>query len=267
MIDWAQAFFLALLQGATEFLPISSSAHLIIPSLLLDWPDQGLAFDVAVHVGTLFAVVIYYRQDLLQLLQGSMQATLQREANPQSDMVIWLAVASVPVALLGVWAGDAIEAQLRNLPSIAAATLLFALVLAVADRRAGGSSEFASISLRLALIIGCAQALALWPGVSRSGVTISAALLLGVSRVEAARFSFLLSIPVISGAGLLKALALLESDIAVNWWQLAFAVATAGLVAYLSIALFLRFLDRVGLMPFVYYRVALAAILFTLWLV
>ncbi|MEH6518420.1 MAG: undecaprenyl-diphosphate phosphatase [Halioglobus sp.] len=266
MIDWVQAFWLALLQGLTEFLPISSSAHLIIPSLIWQWPDQGLAFDVAVHVGTLAAVVVYYRRDLSLLLGGCTTAIVERKSNEHSRLLACLAFASVPVGLMGLLAVEFVEQYLRNLPMIAAATLLFGLLMAYADRHTKGRSTFKDITLSLAIIIGLFQALAPWPGVSRSGITITAALLLGLSRPDAARFSFLLSIPVISGAGLLKTTELVKSGVAVDWLLLGAAAFTASVVAFASIALFLRLLDRVGLMPFVYYRIALALVLFGLWL-
>jgi undecaprenyl-diphosphatase len=266
MIDWAQALWLALLQGLTEFLPISSSAHLIVPSLIWQWPDQGLAYDVAVHVGTLAAVMVYYRRDLSLLFSGCTAAITEQQSNEHSRLAVYLALASLPVALAGLLAGELVEQNLRNLPMIALATLLFALLMACADRHTRGRSAFKNITLSVAIIIGLFQALALWPGVSRSGITITVALLLGLSRSDAARFSFLLSIPVISGAGLLQTTELVRTGVTVDWLLLGAAAATASVAAFFSIALFLRLLERVGLMPFVYYRVALALALFGLWL-
>lgn len=266
MIDTYQAVLLAILQGLTEFLPISSSAHLIIPSLILGWPDQGLAFDVAVHVGTLSAVVIYYRADLTRMA-GSWFASLAGASGNEDSRLVWyLAVATLPVVLVGLFAGDYIEHQLRNLPVIATTTLLFGLLLGLADRRAPASPGGRQLTFWLALLIGLAQAIAPIPGVSRSGITITAALLLGMSRQGSARFSFLLSIPVIAGAGLLKAWELVNAGGATHWLLLGMGAVISGLTAYLCIAVFLRLLDRVGLMPFVYYRVLLAAVLYALWL-
>lgn len=266
MIENYQAILLAILQGLTEFLPISSSAHLVIPSLVLAWPDQGLAFDVAVHVGTLCAVLFYYRRDLISMGRSWFAALAGAPANEDSRLVWYLALATVPAVLVGFFAGDYIESELRNLPVIATTTLLFGLLLGVADRRAPAVGGGVQISLAVALLVGLAQAVAPVPGVSRSGVTITAALLLGMSRQAAARFSFLLSIPVIAGAGTLKGWELASSGVAVNWSLLAMGAAVAGVTAYLCIAVFLRLLDRVGLMPFVYYRVVLAAALYGLWL-
>ncbi|MEP4146321.1 MAG: undecaprenyl-diphosphate phosphatase [Halioglobus sp.] len=266
MIDWSQALVLAVLQGLTEFLPISSSAHLVIPSLILEWPDQGLAFDVAVHVGTLAAVVLYYRRDLGKILTAWFGSLAGAPSSADSRIVWYLLCASVPAGLVGVFVGHDIETYARNLPVIASATLLFGLLLGYADRHARVTAGDRSLSFGVAMFIGLAQALAPIPGVSRSGVTITAALLLNMSRKDAARFSFLLSIPVISGAGLIKAWELAQAGAPVNWLLIGAAAIVAAVTAYVCIAAFLRLLDRIGMMPFVYYRILLAAILFGYWL-
>ena len=265
MIEWYQAVVLALMQGLTEFLPISSSAHLVIPSLLLGWPDQGLAFDVAVHVGTLTAVLLYYRQDLTLMAGSWLRSVRGGPASEESRLVWYLALATVPAGLVGLAGGDFIESNLRNLPVIASTTLVFGILLGVADKCAPREGQGKSVNLAVAMMIGLAQGLAPVPGVSRSGVTITAALLLGMDRQSAARFSFLLSIPIIASAGALKAWELTSSAAAVDWWILGLGALLSGITAYLCIALFLRLLDRVGLMPFVYYRIVLAAVLFLLW--
>ncbi len=266
MIETYQAILLAILQGFTEFLPISSSAHLVIPSLVLGWPDQGLAFDVAVHVGTLSAVIFYYRADLARMAGSWLRSLAGGPASEDSLLVWYLALATLPVIAVGFLAGDYIESGLRNLPVIATTTLLFGLLLGVADRRAVKVPGSKPITLAMALLVGLAQAVAPIPGVSRSGITISAALLLGMNRQAAARFSFLLSIPVIAGAGTLKTWELLSSGVFVDWLLLGLGALVSGITAYLCIALFLRLLDRMGLMPFVYYRVLLALALYALWL-
>lgn len=265
MIEWYQAVVLALMQGLTEFLPISSSAHLVIPSLLLGWPDQGLAFDVAVHVGTLTAVLLYYRQDLTLMAGNWLRSVSGGPASEESRLVWYLALATVPAGLVGLAGGDFIESNLRNLPVIATTTLVFGILLGVADKCAPREGQGKAVNLAVAMMIGLAQGLAPVPGVSRSGVTITAALLLGMDRQSAARFSFLLSIPIIASAGALKAWELTSSAPAVDWWTLGLGALLSGITAYLCIALFLRLLDRVGLMPFVYYRIVLAAVLFLLW--
>ncbi|TDG12202.1 undecaprenyl-diphosphate phosphatase [Seongchinamella unica] len=265
-MDLFQALVLAFLQGLTEFLPISSSAHLVFPSLLLNWPDQGLAFDVAVHLGTLMAVVWYYRHELVLIATAWVRSVAGGPSTADSRMVWYLFFATIPAGLLGIFEGDYIEEHARNLPVIASMTLLFGLLLGFADRYAQHTRGDRKLHFGSALFIGVAQAAALIPGVSRSGVTITAALLLNMSRQDAARFSFLLSIPVISGAALVKSVDLVQSSAAVNWLQMGIAACASAVTAYMCIAVFLRLLDRVGMMPFVYYRIVLAAILFAIWL-
>ena len=267
MIDIYQALFLALVQGLTEFLPISSSAHLVIPSLVLDWADQGLAFDVAVHVGTLMAVLFYYREDLLRMADRWLRSLAGAPACDDSRLVWYLALATVPAGVVGFLAGDFIEINLRTLPVIATTTLLFGVLLGIADRRTMATEFGRTLGLTMAILIGCAQVLALVPGVSRSGVTMTAALLLGMDRQASARFSFLLSIPIIASAGLLKVWELVGGAAAVDWVSLGLGALVSGLAAYFCIAIFLRLLNRVGFMPFVYYRIVLAAILYVFWLV
>lgn len=266
MTEWSQALLLALVQGLTEFLPISSSAHLVIPALLLGWEDQGLAFDVAVHVGTLLAVVLYYRRELLHMSASCTALLRGQPVNDDVRLVCYLAMATLPVVVVGFLADDYIESRLRSLPVIATTTLVFGLLLGLADRRSRSGAPLRSLTAGVALLIGLAQALAPVPGVSRSGITISAGLLLGLDRATAARFAFLLSIPVIAGAGLLKVVQLSQQSAPVNWLLLSVSALVAAVTAYACISLFLRLLERVGLMPFVHYRIALAGLLYTLWL-
>ncbi|MFK7975562.1 MAG: undecaprenyl-diphosphate phosphatase [Halioglobus sp.] len=267
-MDTWQAVWLALLQGFTEFLPISSSAHLIFPSLLLGWPDQGLAFDVAVHVGTLLAVVLYYRADLVEMTCAWFASFGPTGPSDDSRLVWCIGLATIPAGLVGVLAGDFIENHLRSLPVIATTTLVFGILLGLAQRYSNSLQPAAdrAMTLPLALLIGLAQACAPVPGVSRSGVTITAGLYLGLSRQSAARFSFLLSIPIIASAGALQVFKLVKSDVAIDWLVLCVGVVVSALTAYACIAVFLRLLDRVGLVPFVYYRVVLAAVLYGVWL-
>jgi len=264
MIEWYQAVVLAIVQGLTEFLPISSSAHLAMSPILLGWPDQGLAFDIAVHVGTLSAVLVYYRRDLQNMARSWFGSLVGGPVDADSKLVWYLACATVPVAIVGVLANDFISTELRNLPVMATTTLIFGLLLGVADRRARKALPAVSLTLYLAILIGLSQVLALIPGVSRSGVTITAALLLGMNRQSSARFSFLLSIPVIASAGGLLVLDLVQENQVVNWAQLGVAGAISGVTAFCCIAAFIRLLDKLGLMPFVYYRIFLAAVLFAL---
>jgi undecaprenyl-diphosphatase len=264
VIEWWQGLVLALVQGLTEFLPISSSAHLLLPSLLLGWPDQGLAFDVAVHFGTLLAVVTYFRRDLWDLAAGTMASAIAREMNPRSREVLYLALGTIPAVIVGFLLNAHMDA-LRTVPVLATTTIVFALLLGYADRRVGAQPRGEVGGIGTALLIGCAQAIAPIPGTSRSGITITAGLLLGLSREAAARFSFLLSIPIISGAALLKLLDLLSGDVAVDMRILLLAMGVAGVSAYACIAVFLQLIERVGMMPFVLYRLALGGIICALW--
>jgi undecaprenyl-diphosphatase len=263
-MDGLQALFLALIQGLTEFLPVSSSAHLILPSQLLDWPDQGLAFDVAVHAGTLVAVMVYYRESLTSLLMGVLgsgdNVSLRRRE------VAALLIATLPAVVIGIAFSDVIDQYLRGIGVIAATTLLFGLLLGVSySYRAAGADEQPISRLDHALVIGLAQALALIPGTSRSGVTITASLFLGYNLATAARFSFLMSIPVIAAA--LLAMLVKEFELIYSTGNLAvllIAMLVAALSAYATIAFFVGLVTRVGMMPFVIYRVLLALILFSI---
>lgn len=273
-LEVLQAIFLAIIQGVTEFLPISSSAHLILPSQILGWEDQGLAFDVAVHLGSLCAVIVALRQELLQLTQGSLQAIRQQQMNRDVMLALWVGLATVPVVVFGLLLKDTVETTLRSALVIAYSTILFGLLLWYADHRsqrnaagiAAESRDEFSLNLRDALLIGLAQCLALIPGTSRSGITMTAALLLGLSRTASARFSFLLSIPAIAGAALLMTRDLLEASAPVDWSLLAIGFVGAAVAAWLCIRFFLALLERSGFLPYVIYRLALGALLLLLFM-
>lgn len=262
MTDMFQAIVLAIIQGLTEFLPISSSAHLILPAQLLGWPDQGLVFDVAVHVGSLLAVVTYFRGELRVLGAGGLRWLCGGGWNSDAALILWLALATVPAGILGLLFNDFVAANLRSMLVIAATTIVFGLLLGWADARATGGS---TLSLRSALIIGAAQALAIIPGTSRSGITMTAALFCGLNRETAARFSFLLSIPIIAAAGLLQVRELAAHDVGIAWSLLALATLVSGLTAFACIAFFMRVVERIGFMPFVIYRVLLGLFLIYVW--
>jgi undecaprenyl-diphosphatase len=263
MEESARAIVLAILQGLTEFLPISSSAHLILPARVLGWDDQGLSFDVAVHVGSLLAVIAYFRRDLWELLDGSASALNERRWNSQAHMVACLGVASIPVGLAGLLLQDFVALHLRSVLVIAVATIGFGLLLGYADKRGGRG---AGLTFQSALWIGLAQALAIIPGTSRSGITMTAALLCGLDRQHAARFSFLLSIPVILAAGTLQTVELVQGLVPVQWGRLLLAVTVSAITAYLTIGWFLGLLDRLGFLPFVIYRCALGLVLLVFFL-
>ena len=260
-MDWLQTVFLALLQGLTEFLPISSSAHLILPAQLFGWVDQGLAFDVAVHVGTLTAVVLYFRQDVRNMLMAWVVSVTRGEHSHDSRLAWYVVLGTTPVGLAGLIFSDFIEANLRSTLVIAITTLFFGVGLWLAEKRFEHRRDIHSLKVRDVLCIGVAQALALIPGTSRSGVTMMMAMMLGMTRTAAARFSFLLSIPVIMLAGSLKVLDLVQSDLPVQWGHLLVGTLLAFISAYLCIGWFLRMLEKIGLLPFVIYRLFLGVIL------
>lgn len=256
------AFFLALIQGLTEFLPISSSAHLILPSAVFGWPDQGPAFDVAVHFGSLGAVMLSLRLEIQRISTGMLVGMGRRY--PRHAKLGWLiGLATLPAVFVGLIAQDFIETELRSDMVIAWATIGFGLLLWWVHYQKGRGG-FARIRLKEALVIGLAQALALIPGTSRSGITLTAGLWLGLSRRVAAKFSFLLSIPIILGAALLKTKDLLEASDPVAWDLIATGIVVSFTSAYLCIRLFLELIQRVGLLPFVAYRLALGLILLML---
>lgn len=260
-MDSLQVLVLALVQGVTEFLPISSSAHLILVPVLTDWSDQGLAFDVAVHVGTLCAVVLYFRRELQGMGFEWLGSLRGRGLTPDARLAWAVLLASLPVGLAGLMFEGLIETQLRSAVVIAAATIGFGLLLGWADLSGRRERDEHSIGWRDVLVIGVAQALALIPGTSRSGITMTAGLAVGLTRKASARFSFLLSIPVIVLAGGLETLELARSPGEAHWDVLLLGALISALSAYLCIHLFLRLLDRTGMWPFVVYRVALG-----LWL-
>ena len=260
-MDWDQVVVLAVLQGLTEFLPISSSAHLILLPWLVAWPDQGLAFDVAVHVGTLLAVLVYFRRDLSRMCRDWLQSLAARRRVGDSPWVWYLLVGTVPVGLFGLVLNATGTEYLRSPSVIAGATIFFALLLWGSDRYNRGARADAEIGWRDVLIIGAAQALALIPGTSRSGVTITAGLALGLTRESAVRFSFLLSIPVVFLAGLLEALEAWSNRAPVAWDAMFAGMLIAFACAYATIHFFLKLVERVGLLPFVIYRLVLGVVL------
>lgn len=268
-MELIQIIVLALVQGFTEFLPISSSAHLILVPVLSDWPDQGLAFDVAVHIGTLSAVMWYFRHDLVTMTRDWGASCVQRKNVGDSRLAWAVIVATIPVGLAGLLLHDYVDTVLRSPLVIAWATIGFGLLLWWADvqgqRLVGKQHDEHHLTWRDIIIIGLAQALALIPGTSRSGITMTAGLMLGLTRNAAARFSFLLSIPTILMAGGYKTLKLLQ-DGAIDWSAILTGVVLSGITAYLCIHLFLKALDRMGMLPFVIYRLVLGVVLLTIFM-
>ena len=256
-----EVFILALIQGLTEFLPISSSAHLILPSAVLGWHDQGLAFDVAVHVGTLLAVVLYFRKEVGNMLVawfGTIGVGSEKETNSfDGKLAWWILLATIPAGLFGLLGKDIIEEHLRSAFVIAATTLIFGALLGFADFKAKQNVSIEKLGLKGALIIGFAQAIALIPGTSRSGITMTFGLMLGLSRENAARFSFLLSIPAIAMAGSYLTFKLITGIESVDWQAMMIGCLLAFVSAYACIHYFLILVNKIGMMPFVIYRLIL----------
>ncbi len=264
-MDFLQILILALVQGLTEFLPVSSSAHLILVPVLTGWEDQGLAFDVAVHVGTLAAVVLYFRKEISRMFFSWLTSVTGKGFDQDAKLAWAVLLGTIPVGLAGLLFKDFIELHLRSPMVLATTTLVFALLLWWADARARGERDEYSISWLDVLFIGLAQALALIPGTSRSGVTMTAGLFLGLSRKAAARFSFLLSIPVIVLAGGLSIKDYLEHATIDDMQPLMLGALLSGVSAYLCIHYFLKLLDKLGMLPFVIYRILLALFLFAIF--
>ncbi len=252
-----QILVLALIQGLTEFLPVSSSAHLILGSKLFSWPDQGLVFDVATHLGTLFAVLFYFRKTISDMCVSWLRPASTRSQLENRAMAKYLVLASIPVILVGAIGHSWVEAYLRDVKVIAIATLVFGILLWIADAFFARDRDLENMKLKPALVIGMAQVLALIPGASRSGVTITMGRMLGFSADAAARFSFLLAIPVLAGAGGYGLLRMLLNDTSLAWSQFTLAVVLSAVAGWVCIAAFLALLKRFGLLPFVIYRLIL----------
>lgn len=267
MLFW-QIVVLALVQGLTEFLPISSSAHLILVPVLSSWPDQGLAFDVVVHLGTLTAVVWYFKKDVIQLSADWTYSCIKKKTVGESRLAWLVIIGTIPVGAAGLLLHDVVDNVLRSPLVIAWATIGFGLLLGVADyvgkNKKNALSEH-QLSWKNGIFIGFAQALALIPGTSRSGITMTAGLFTGLTRQGAARFSFLLSIPTILMAGGYKTLKLIQEGNGIDWFSIGLGYFLSAVSAYICIHYFLKMLERIGMTPFVLYRLAQGVILLYLF--
>ncbi len=266
MLDFLKAVVLGLIQGLTEFLPISSSAHLRIFPELFGWGDPGAAFTAVIQIGTELAVLIYFRHDIWRIGSTWVRSLFKPEYRGHLDarMGWYVIVGSLPIVILGVLLKEVIEQDLRNLWVIATALIVLGLVLGVADRMATGKREMKNVGLKHAVLLGLAQAAALVPGVSRSGATISMGLFLGLSREAATRFAFLLAIPAVVGAGLFELAEIPQGHNDYGWGPTIVATVVSFVVGYAAIAWLLRYVSTRSYLPFVIYRVALG--LFTLGL-
>lgn len=260
-MDIFQAMVLGVLQGLGEFLPISSTAHLVLAPYFFGWDDPGLSFDIALHLGTLVAVVWFFWKDWLDIFKsasnGLFKTSYKLSAAIYSSNLLWLLVAaSVPGGIVGYLLEDAAETKLRSPLVVAGALSLVGLLLFLIDKYAVHKKELVEIGYREALLIGLSQAVAIIPGVSRSGATMTMALALGLSRESAARFSFLLSTPIIFGAAMVKVPELFKNGLDA---PILFGILAAAVSGYLAIKYMLRFIQKVGYAPFFWYRLLLAA--------
>ncbi len=260
MIDWFHAAVLGLVQGLTEFLPVSSSAHLRVFSALAGWDDPGAAFTAVTQLGTESAVLIYFRRDIGAIIKAWTLSLFRKEwrGDPNARLGWYVIIGTLPIGILGKLFQDTIETTLRDLRLIGTTLILFGVILAVADRSRAvrHARGVDSLNFRHALVYGAAQSLALIPGVSRSGGTISAGLFLGYSREAAARYSFLLAIPAVLASGGLELLKIGEGP-APAWGPTVLATLIAFAVGYAAIAWFLKYISHHSFTPFVIYRILL----------
>ena len=264
-MDIFQAIILAIVQGIAEFLPVSSSAHLILVPELLGWQDQGLAFDLAVHVGTLLAVVVFLKKEIQRIVPAWLIGWTRFKWDTYGKLGWLVVLATIPLGFAGLLFKDIVENDLRSALVIAGATLIFGLLLGWADRKGNQNTKpLESITWKQTLMVGVAQAFALIPGTSRSGVTMTALLALGFSRVASARFSFLMAVPAIALPGLLKGAELATTNEPVAWGFLIIGAVVSAIMAFACMHWFMRFVERVGMMPFVIYRILLAVVIVVL---
>jgi undecaprenyl-diphosphatase len=261
-----QAIVLGLTQGATEYAPVSSSGHLILVPWLFDWSivQNGAlnkTFDVALHMGTLLGALIYFRNDVLRYLRAWLASIGARAIRDTDERIAWaLVIGTIPGAIAGALFESAIEDSLGQPLLIAAMLAVFGVVLWAADRRARSDRDMATIGPRTGLLLGVAQAVALQPGVSRSGITITAARAIGLDRESAARFSFLLSLPIIAGAGVFKALDLVHNGFQGYGAEFFWGFVSSAVSGFVVIWILLRYLRRHSFALFMWYRLAAAAL-------
>jgi undecaprenyl-diphosphatase len=251
-----QIVILAIVQGITEFLPISSSGHLVLTSHLLGWPDQGLLIDIAVHAGTLFAVIAYFWRDLWEMLTGTAGALTGRRSSGLR-MVLFLIVATLPVVVVGYFGMRYISTIFRSIEVIAWTTLLFGILLGITDRLCMTVRRLEHMNYAGALFVGLAQVLSLIPGTSRAGITMTACRILGMERRDTARFSMLMSIPTILAAATLASYEIYKAGDLTLQYDAVLAACLAFVTALIAIAVMMRWLVHATFMPFVVYRVIL----------
>ena len=265
-MDYLHLVILGIVQGLTEFLPISSSAHLILLPQLAGWQDQGLAYDIAAHIGSLVAVIVFFRTELQQMITAWWRSLADGSASDDARLVWNILIATIPVSISGFLLYDIVASMFRNPLIIATTTILFGLLLLWSDKFGNKFRHQRDLKLKDALLVGIAQAIALIPGTSRSGITMTAGLMLGFTRHTAARFSFFLAIPVIFLAGGFQAFQYLQSGIETDPVAFLIVVLVSGISAWLAISFFLALIERTGMLPYVIYRILLGGFLFYLYM-
>lgn len=262
MREWLNVILLALTQGLTEFLPVSSSAHLILLPLIMHTPDQGLVFDISLHIGTLLAVLYYFRLKIKWLIIGFFKSFKPKTKMGVHSKLAWsLIIGSLPIAVGGMLLHSTIENFARSPLVIGYASILFGLLLYFAEKMGTQTRTLRSFTLRNAVFIGCMQVMALIPGTSRSGITLTGGLFLGFNRKTAATFSFLLSIPAILMAGTYASTQLINASIHMHWYDFMIGMSVSAISAFCCIHLFLKLINKIGLLPFVIYRIILGIVL------
>lgn len=266
MVDFLQAVVLGVLQGLTEFLPISSSAHLRIFPELFGWGDPGAAFTAVVQIGTELAVLIYFRRDIWRIGSTWAKSLVKPEYRGQLDarMGWFIIFGSVPIVVLGISLKDLIERDFRSLWVVGTTLIVMGVVLGIADRLGSTDRKLRDLTARDAILMGCAQALALVPGVSRSGATLSMGRILGYDREAATRYAFLLAIPAVIGAGIFELREIPHGDNLYGWGPTIVGTVVSFVVGYAAIAWLLRYITTHSYTPFVLYRIGLGAIVLVL---
>ena len=262
-----QTVVLSLIQGLTEFLPISSSAHLLLPSALFGFRDQGIAFDVACHVGTLIAVMVFFKQELIGMFKDCLDYTKTKKVTGNVVMAWYLICGTIPVCIAGYLIDKYLLDSIRDYATyvITATTIIFGIVLYLADRYAVRNENKITennMGFKTAMIIALSQILAMIPGTSRSGISITASLFCGLTRKAAAKYSFLLSIPLIMAAGLHSGIKVLKQDLAAaDYAYMGIGIGLSYISAYLVIKFFMKWIEKIGMTPFVIYRLLLGLVL------
>lgn len=264
-VSWFEAVFLGVVQGLTEFLPISSSAHILVFSQLFGWQDPGAAFTAVIQIGTELAVIVFFWRDIVRIVRTWARSLVNRELRSDIDarMGWYIIIGTIPIAVLGLAFSSQIETAARNLWLVAFTLIVFGLILGIADRIGSKIRTLSALNGRDGILLGFGQALALIPGVSRSGATISVGLFLGYTREAAARYAFLLAVPAVLASGLYEATKI-GSDSSVTWGPTILATVIAFFVGLAVIAWLLRWVSTRSYTPFVIYRIAAGALIIVL---